>query len=59
VKARIPPDIKGNGKNQDQAGDKDDLKEQGSMSKDETHGLPQTTLNRFSKIPEQLGKGRK
>jgi len=27
VKTRIPPDIKGNGENQDQAGDEDDLKE--------------------------------
>jgi hypothetical protein len=33
----IPPDIEGNGKNQDQAGDKDDFKKQGSLFYDGTH----------------------
>jgi hypothetical protein len=37
VEGRVPKDIKGNGEYQDDARNKDDLKNQGSRSKRETH----------------------
>jgi len=45
VKTRVPPDIKGNGKDQDETGDKDNLEKQRGLPKDETHEISSEMLN--------------
>jgi hypothetical protein len=45
VKARVPPDIKGNGKDQNEAGDKDNFEKQRGLPKEETHEIFSEMLN--------------
>ena len=52
MKTRVPPDIKGNGKDQDETGDKDNLEKQRGLPKDETHEISSEIQNYLKGILE-------
>jgi hypothetical protein len=54
VKVCVPPDIKRNSKNQDEAGDKDYLKNERGPSKDSLHSISSKNLNDFLKMSNHL-----